>query len=336
MENTLIPDPLIIAKRGSFAFGGAVVGRPDGHTLHGDHGYAQYNIPVGPKKHPLVFWHGLSQSAKTWETTPDGREGFDDIFLRRGFSVYLIDQPRRGRAAQGTIGTMIPDASSEELLPDAFYFNAFRLGTWAPPESPQYFPNVSFPSDRRSLEQFLRQVVPNTGLEGFDALTRELQSNAASALFDEIGPAVLVTHSNGGQYGWRTAMKNGRVAAIVSYEPSTFAFPESDPPAAITYPPEAIENEPDLVSDEQFSALTKMPIQIVFGDNIRGDRGYEPYVERAEQFIAAINARGGDAEVLHLPEAGLVGNTHFPFADSNNLQVADLLSAWLARKGLDH
>ena len=73
-----------------------------GQTLHGDHAYVFYQVPVNARKLPLVFWHGHGQSAKTWETTPDGREGFQNIFLRRRFPVYLIDQPRRGRAARST------------------------------------------------------------------------------------------------------------------------------------------------------------------------------------------------------------------------------------------
>ena len=52
---------------------------------------------------PLVMWHGAGQSAKTWETTPDGREGYQNIFLRRGFAVYLLDQPRRGKAGRSAV-----------------------------------------------------------------------------------------------------------------------------------------------------------------------------------------------------------------------------------------
>ena len=48
-----------------------------------------------------------------------------------------------------------------------------------------------------------------------------------------------------------------------------------------------------------------------------------------------LHKRGGDVTVVHLPDVGLKGNTHFPFSDLNNLQVADLMSAWLTRKGLD-
>src|SRR6266516_2692313 len=116
---TTTPAPLVIQKQGSFAVGGTVIAPPGvfdpivqgaytptpdsrGQTIHGDHAYVFYQVPVNARRLPLVFWHGHGESGKTWETTPDGREGFQTIFLRRRFSVYLIDQPRRGRAARGT------------------------------------------------------------------------------------------------------------------------------------------------------------------------------------------------------------------------------------------
>lgn len=96
--------PVKLAQQGSFAAGGTVVqsagtfdySKPAvvaGQTLHGDHAYVFYQKPVRAKKYSLVFLHGAGQSAKTWETTPDGRAGFQNIFLSRGYSTYLIDQP---------------------------------------------------------------------------------------------------------------------------------------------------------------------------------------------------------------------------------------------------
>ena len=97
-------EPLTIQEQGSFAVGGKVTTNPgsfnpkqptpEGQTLHGDHAYVFYQIPVNRRKLPLVFLHGTGQFSKTWETTPDGREGFQTIFLRRHFSVYLIDRSR--------------------------------------------------------------------------------------------------------------------------------------------------------------------------------------------------------------------------------------------------
>lgn len=48
-----------------------------------------------------------------------------------------------------------------------------------------------------------------------------------------------------------------------------------------------------------------------------------------------VNKHGGDVEILHLTEMGVTGNSHFPFADRNNLQIADLMAEWLGRKKLD-
>ncbi|EGW42394.1 hypothetical protein HMPREF0178_00854 [Bilophila sp. 4_1_30] len=95
--------PLVIREQGSFAAGGTVIPAREtynplkpqaaGQTLHGDHAYVFYQVPADARKYPLVFLHGAGQSAKTWETTPDGREGFQNIFLRRGFGVYLKISP---------------------------------------------------------------------------------------------------------------------------------------------------------------------------------------------------------------------------------------------------
>lgn len=78
---------LIIKEQGSFATGGTVISNPgtfdpikhgtfnpanqssEGQTLHGDHAYVFYQIPLKPRKLPLVFWHGHGQSMKTWQTT---------------------------------------------------------------------------------------------------------------------------------------------------------------------------------------------------------------------------------------------------------------------------
>jgi hypothetical protein len=58
-------------------------------------------------------------------------------------------------------------------------------------------------------------------------------------------------------------------------------------------------------------------------------------LEMARIWAATINKHGGDATVVHLPEIGIKGNTHFPFSDLNNIEIADQLSKWLKEKGLD-
>lgn len=331
--------PLVIDRQGSFAVGGTTITepgtfdlnnalKPQGQTFHGDHAYAFYQIPVKARKYPLVFLHGAGQSKKTWETTPDGREGFQHIFLRRGFGVYLIDQPRRGDAGRSTVAASITPTPDEQ-----FWFTQFRIGNY-----PDYFPDVQFPKDTASLEQFFRQMTPNTG--GFDA---DVISDAVSALFDKIGNGILVTHSQGGGPGWFTAIKNDRVKAVVAYEPySSFLFPEGELPEPIKSSGLFGELKGQEVPLSEFLRLTKIPIVIYYGDNIAKEPTdvwnkdhWRSGLEMARIWAATVNKHGGDATVIHLPEIGVNGNTHFPFSDLNNLEIADLLSQWLKQNGLD-
>lgn len=331
--------PLIIAEQGSFAVGGTVITepgsfdlenalKPQGQTFHGDHAYAFYQIPVKARRYPLVFLHGAGQSKKTWETTPDGREGFQNIFLRRGFGVYLLDQPRRGDAGRSTVAASITPTPDEQ-----FWFTQFRIGNY-----PDYFPNVQFPKDEASLEQFFRQMTPNTG--NFDS---DIISASISGLFDQIGEGILVTHSQGGGPGWFTAIKNDKVKAIVAYEPySSFLFPEGELPQPIKSTGLFGELKGEEISLADFLKLTKMPIVIYYGDNIAKEPTnvwnmdhWRSGLEMARIWAATINKHGGDATVIHLPEVGINGNTHFPFSDLNNIQVADELAKWLKKKGLD-
>lgn len=331
--------PLLIAEQGSFAVGGTIKTeagsfdvndalKPQGQTFHGDHAYVFYQIPVKVRKYPLVFLHGAGQSKKTWETTADGREGFQNIFLRRKFSVYLLDQPRRGEAGKSMVEATIKPTADEQ-----FWFTQFRMGNY-----PNYFPNVQFPKDSIALEQFYRQMTPNTG--AFDAT---VITAAVSSLFDKIGAGILVTHSQGGGPGWQTAIKNDKVRAVVAYEPySGFVFPEGELPASIKSSGLFGELKGSTIPLSDFKKLTQIPIVIYYGDNIAKEPTnvwnkdhWRSGLEMARLWAATINKHGGDATVIHLPEAGIMGNTHFPFSDLNNLQVADELSKWLKQKGLD-
>jgi len=327
---------LLIKEQGSFAVGGKVITNPgtfdpikrtpEGQTFHGDHAYITYQIPANARKLPLVFWHGIGQFSKTWGTTPDGREGFNNIFLRRGFGVYLIDQPRRGNASRSTVEATITPTPDEQT-----WFGTFRVGIGR-----EYFPGVQFAKDEETLNQYFRQMVPNIG--GFDT---EVITNATSKLFDKIGAGILVTHSHSGGFGWATAVKNSNIKAIASYEPgSGFLFPEGEVPAPIASSSGPVSALAVPMSD--FMKLTKIPIVIYYGDFIPekpidnpGQDGWRARFEMAKLWRDAVNRHGGDVTLIHLPEIGIKGNTHFPFSDLNNLEIADLLSQFLKQKGLD-
>jgi pimeloyl-ACP methyl ester carboxylesterase len=250
------PEPIVIQEQGSFAVGGTVVTtpgtfdprnpmKPEGQTYHGDHAYAFYQIPVNPRKLPLVFLHGSGQFSKTWETTPDGREGFQNIFLRRGFATYLLDQPRRGDAGRSTIPMELKPTGDEQM-----WFTVFRLGNW-----PNFHPGVQFRQDEETLNQFFRQITPNTG--PFD---EQLISDALVALFDKLDGGILVTHSAGGGPGWYTAMKSTKVNAIISYEPGAFFFPEGEVPPPMPSSSPFGELKGIGIPRQEFLKLTKLPI----------------------------------------------------------------------------
>jgi pimeloyl-ACP methyl ester carboxylesterase len=316
---------LVITDQGSFAVGGTVL-YDNGQTFHGDHAYVFYQRPLNARVLPLVFLHGTMQFSKTWETTPDGREGFQTIFLRRGFATYLIDQPRRGNAGRSTVPVTITPVADEQN-----WFNIFRLGV-----SPDYYEGVQFARDEETLNQYFRQITPNTG--DFDSA---VITDAMVALFDKIDGGIFVTHSQGGGIGWLTATKTRNVKAIISYEPgSGFIFPEGELPLPI--PSSAGSLSASSLPLADFLPLTRIPIVIYYGDNIpaqysenSGADGWRARLEMARRWRDTVNKHGGDVTVVHLPEIGIKGNTHFPFSDLNNLVIADLLSQWLKEKGLD-
>jgi len=331
------PAPLMIQEQGSFAVGGTVTTAPGsfdpkkplepaGQTYHGDHLYAFYQIPVEPRPLPIVMWHGYGQFSRTWESTPDGREGFQNIFLRRNFPIYLIDQPRRGNAGRSTVGTTIAPRPDEQ-----FWFGQFRVGVW-----PDYFEGVQFPRDAESLDQYFRAMTPDTG-----PIDSDLNANAVSALFDRIGPGILFTHSHSGGMGWSAAMKTAGIKAVVAFEPgSGFVFPEGEVPDPMPSSFDTLKGVPVAMTD--FLKLTKIPIIIFYGDNIPAtptdiptQDAWRVRLDMARIWAETVNKHGGDVTLVHLPEAGITGNTHFPFSDLNNVEIADLVSKFLTEKDLE-
>lgn len=308
-------EPIVIDEQGSFAAGGVVMTDSLGHTYHGDHAYVFYQKPVNAKRLPLVFAHGVGQFSKTWETTPDGREGFQNIFLRKGFPVYLVNQPRRGNAARSTETATIAPAFDEEV-----WFNRFRIGIW-----PEYFDGVQFSHDKEALNQYFRQMTPTLGSVDFD-----VYSDAYAALFDSIGPAIFVTHSQGGPVGWRTLLKTNNIRAIVAYEPGgEIPFPIGKVPPEGKVLTLSKKTEGVEVPMEDFMKFTEIPIIIYYGDNLPDtDERPEIYewtrrLHLMRQWAQMLNDLGGDVTVVHLPDVGLHGNTHFPMSDLNNGEVAD-------------
>ncbi len=335
--------PIVLQDQGSFAVGGTFITNagtfdpvatlPDGQTIHGDHAYVQYQIPKNPRKLPMVMWHGGGQFSKTWETTPDGRDGFQNIFLRQGYSTYILDQPHRGRAGRAINNGTVTAVPGPGPTGEQGIFIRFRLGIW-----PNYFPNAQFSHDPEALNQWWRQQTPDTA-----ATSNAVATDAPAALFNKIGPSVLLTHSASGVLGWITATKSANVKAIYAYEPVQAVFPTGQAPPAVVTPIGSTTGLEIPLAD--FLKLTKIPIEIVWGDNFPAP-GQPPSIypdiqiwqsrmDFAQKFVDLINANGGHAHLTHLPSIGIRGNTHFEMSDLNNLQIADLLAKWLSTNKLD-
>jgi len=340
---------IIIAQQGSFFVGDATIRAPGefdptdpnatdaGRLFPIDQMYVQYQIPPHPRKYPLVLIHGGGLTGKSWETTADGREGYQTIFLRRGFSVYIVDFPRRGRAGfpsfNGRLGALldqqvIPDQtgrSSEEVM-----FMQFRLG----PKFLEFFPNSQFP--KAGLDQYFQQGIP------FVSDDTDVVTGAIVALLDRIGPAILVGHSQSSLFACLAAIKSPNVVGIVEYEGALHPFPAGERPDPIPDYAGRLFGGGPAIAPADFERLTRVPINLVEGDNfpsapvpnllldIQRIRSYF-----REQFVTVMQRHQADVSFVRLPEIGISGNTHFAFSDLNNLEVADLMSRFLHEKRLN-
>ena len=331
--------PVTIEDQGSFMAGGVTITAPgvykdseptnyDGETLHGDAAYVFWQKPLHAKKNALVFLHGYGQSGKTWETTPDGRDGFQNIFLADGWTTYIVDEPRRGRAGQSTVPAELKAQPQDQL-----WFNNFRIGQY-----PMIFDGMAFPRDEESLRQFFHQMTPDTGK--FDV---EVVAKAMEAVIDRTGDNVLITHSAGGGPGWLAAIRSPKVKGVIALEPGTFPFPPGEVPVVeettSPFPARGME-----VTAEEFEALLKTPMVVYFGDKIpTGDKPHEIWgldnwrtrLNLASRWAEVVRTHGGDAEIIVLPDIGIKGNTHFLMSDLNNAEVAAEMERWMHEKGLD-
>lgn len=306
--------PIVLQKQGAFSVGGKILG-DEKASLHCDHGYVEYQIPRNARRTNLVMWH--SAAAAAWLSRWDGGEGYQSIFVRRGFPVYVWDGPQVGRANWGCTDHTYGAATGR----DQRNFTSWRFG----PEYMNWFEGVQFPTkDPEAWNQAARARY----LEFDSVENAQLQSDAAAKLMDRIGPSVALTNSAGGLRAILTALKTDNLVGIVMYENVGYVYPQGEGPGGRVGVFGPVE-----VALEDFKRLTRVPMQVVWGDNINGN--YVGSLRLARLFCEKVNKYGGSCEILMLPDVGLKGNTHLPFADLNNVAVADQLSRFLARHGLD-
>ena len=345
-------DQSAVAQRGYFYVGGKYVGEPGKEIMQGQI-YVEVLAPKDVRRpYPLVLIHGAAQTATNWMGTPDGRKGWAEYFVEQGYIVYMIDQPMRGRSAwhPGDGPTRMFTAEQE-----AFQFTANAVkGTW-----PQAKKHTQWPGDGPNKGQkgdpifdafYATQVETVTNVEE----TQRRNQDAGAVLLDKIGPAIVLTHSQSGTYGWLIADARPQlVKGVIAIEPSgppfeatiiatgkARAFGPTDIP--ITYDPPvkeaselAVEREaaedPELFAcwmqkapARQLVNLKHIPVVVM-----AAEASYHQVYDHCT--AKYLTQAGVKTEYIKLQDKGIRGNGHMVMIEKNNLDIAHVIDEWVQK-----
>src|SRR5436190_14975176 len=90
--------PITIAKQGHFFVGGKYYDTPQGQVIAGQ-AYVEFQIPENrTHPYPILMIEGCCTSGAGFNGTADGRDGWVQYFLSKGYAVYVMDQVGRGRS----------------------------------------------------------------------------------------------------------------------------------------------------------------------------------------------------------------------------------------------
>lgn len=316
--------PLVLKAQGSFFIGGdkseqtrvELGGLGPGGHIAVNQMYVRYMVPQGGDGNvPVVMVHGATLTGKSWETTPDGRIGWDEYFVRKGHPVYVPDQVGRGRSGfnQAAFNNVRAGSTPADNLPNILRFSDevvwpnFRFGS--KPGAP--YPDTQFPVG--AVDELSKQGVPDLSYGGLP--TPNPTFKALSDLAGQLNGAVLMGHSQSGPFPLAAALLNPSAAkGLVLVEPGRF---------------------PANYTAEQIKMLASVPILVVFGDHrdtptgISARSSWQESFDNYQELIRRIKAAGGQAEMLNPPDRGIRGNSHMIMQDKNNLQIADLILEWI-------
>jgi len=293
--------------------------------------YVQYQRPQERRHgaYPLLIVHGCCLSSKSWQTTPDGRMGWDEYFVRRGFDTYLAEQVSRGRSGFNALQyqmVLVGDAPATSNPPiliatDAFAWNVFRWGNFSTltPFADEQFPMNTVGVGPGSTLTFYNQVIPdlNSTLPNVpagcaDGTCTPRDPNAVystpaamAQLANDLNGAILMGHSQSSGYPTMAALQPGSsgVRGIVQLETGCFGN----------------------LTAADIDILKNIPILILVADHFSTPQPSATCVAQMQQ----INSAGGDMTFISLPAIGIHGNSHMMMLDHNNLQVADVIINWI-------
>lgn len=213
-----MPEPLVIARQGWFYAGGSYEETLPGATHVCGQMYVEFQIPHHQTcPFPIIMVHGGQQTGTNWTGTPDGREGWAQFFLRRGYAVYVVDQVARGRSAHNAPERDGALAPLDRKFADRRFIAPERTADWPQAVHHSQWPGQAQPGDD-AYDQFLASQSPS--LASYQR-QQELNGDALVALVERIGPAILVTHSQSGAFGWIVADRRPeKLAALVALEPN--------------------------------------------------------------------------------------------------------------------
>jgi pimeloyl-ACP methyl ester carboxylesterase len=322
LKDVKTPDtPLVLKAQGSFFVGGETVEQtagelgdlgPGGHITVNQM-YVHYMVPqAGDRNVPVVMVHGATLTGKSWETTPDGRMGWDEYFVRKGHPVYVPDQVGRGRSGfnQAVLNDVRAGSKPATELPvwlrfsDEGVWPNFRFGATAG----QPFSDSQFPI--AAVDELSKQGVPDM----FRGTTSTSTIKALSELATQLNGAVVMGHSQAGVFPLQAALLNPKaMKGLVLVEPGSC---------------------PATYTDDEIRALATVPILILFGDHRDNPTGlpmlptWQARYELCQALIGRLKSAGGQAEMLAPADRGIRGNSHMIMQDTNNLQIADLILKW--------
>jgi pimeloyl-ACP methyl ester carboxylesterase len=329
LKDVRTPDtPLVLKAQGSFFVGGekaeltqVQVGLgPAGHVTVNQM-YVRFMVPQGGDGNvPVVMVHGATLTGKSYETTPDGRMGWDEYFVRRGHPVYVPDQVGRGRSGfnQARFNDARAGGVRADSLPrwirfsDEISWPNFRFGS--APNAP--YADTQFPV--AAMDELSKQGVPDVSFGGLPMPNPTLK--ALSDLAVQLNGAVLMGHSQSGPFPLAAALLNPKAAkGLVLVEPGGC---------------------PGNYTDEQIKALATIPILVVYGDHRATWTGmgdttvhfWQRSFDSCQALIGRLTAAGGKAEMLDPTTRGIRGNSHMIMQDKNHLQIADLILQWIDQR----